>query len=111
MVTSQTLDTLNDEDDVPRTKHRLFTRKTKHLAPPKLLNSESNWSSALEEIRDTCSPKTVSTVTTIIENYNKLKANANEMKSRLNNSSNGIVRSRPDTDRSSNDQSQMYLRL
>ena len=76
VITSQTLDTLNDEDDMPRARQRLFTRKTAHVAPQRLLNPESNFAFALEEIKENCSTKTFSTVANILESYTKLKKNA-----------------------------------
>ena len=111
VITSQTLDTLNDEDDIPKAKSRLFTRKTTHVPPPRLLNSSSHMGDALEEIRDHCSVKTFTTVSNLIENYNKLKKTPNQTKPQLNTTVNGIIRSRPDTDRPNNDQSLMYLIL
>jgi len=73
---SRTLDTeITEEDDEPKIKSRPFTRRTTN-GPTIQLKTTSNdvvLNCAIDEIKENCSRKTYSTVSILLENYNKLQ--------------------------------------
>ncbi len=70
---------------------------------------DPNITNALDDIKENCSRKTFTAVSTLLENYNKLRNNQSDKLSHnaTISSKNLLLRPRPDTDRNNSDQAIM----
>jgi hypothetical protein len=105
-VSYNTLDTLmTEEDEDSRIKLRPFSRKTSNASKLHLgALDRHNLQDALADIRRNCSPRTYHAINNLVEQEVKLRKTINELKLQGLQPPSAPVRSRPESDRSGNDQ-------